>query len=66
MNDAEKFLRGQALIAKMNSINATVEGMKAFNQSRVMRDESPGYCETDFFDLADRLDGIAKQLENLI
>lgn len=71
MTDAElnittlKFLKAQALIAKMNSINASVEGMKAFNCGRTMNGESPGFNEVNFEHEADKLNAIAEDFEKL-
>ncbi len=53
------------LIVEASSINAVIEGMKAFNQSRIMREESPGYSEVDFFNESDKLAMIAKAIQKL-
>ena len=66
MTDAEKYLKANALVAKMYSIYSTVEGMRAFNQSRVMRDESIGYSEVDFFRESEKLDALSANFHALV
>ncbi len=51
------------LIVKMNKIMVNVEAMKAFNQWRLSREESPGYDEVDFFEQIEKLEEIIKEME---
>ncbi len=65
MNCHERFKRINLLFVKVNKIMVNIEAMKAFNQWRISRDESPGYCEQDFLDEAEKLEAITKEMEKL-
>lgn len=51
-----------SLVAKMNSILATIEGMKAFNKYREMQEFSPGYDESSFLGAEIELRKISEEL----
>ena len=61
----EKFLKINLLIVEINKIMINIEAMKAFNQWRISRDESPGYSESDFFDEIEKLEAMAKAMEQI-
>ena len=55
-----------ALVAEMNVIMVSIEGMKAQNEYRKCRDESPEYIHNDFIIEAEKLDKIAFFLRDRI
>ncbi len=53
------------LIVEASSINAIIEGMKAFNQACISREGSLGYSEGAFLNESDKLKEIAQAIEKL-
>jgi len=45
-------------LAQVLAVQAEIEGMKAFNKQREIQDESPGYNQKDFNDMADQLNNL--------
>jgi hypothetical protein len=46
-------------LALVLAIQAEIEGMKAFNQQRAVLNESPGYNQSEFNDMAQQLRNLA-------